>query len=98
MATAPNCSKNALRVRLRRARYMEEDREEERWSRALASYKYPDCIPKGFFDDCPQGIADMKNPPAACKSCPQYVPSVEDIKYRMRAFMEEMSRSRMSGN
>lgn len=92
MSTAPNCSKNTQRARLRRARYIEHDKNEEKWVKELGSSKYPRCIGKGFFDDCPKEVPDIKNPPSSCRSCPEFVPPMDEIRNRMKALMEEMNK------
>ena len=88
MATAPNCKKNSERARLRRAHHLEHNKEELEWSKKLDSNKYPKCVGKNLFEDCPTEVNDYV--PSICKSCPQYIPSREDMKGRMRKLMEEM--------
>ena len=91
MATAPNCNKNAERARLRRAHHLGHNKEESEWSKKLASNKYPKCVGKNLFDDCPTEI-EGTSPPLSCKSCPQYVPSIDERKERMRKLMDEMGK------
>ncbi|MFH1127608.1 MAG: hypothetical protein V1718_05865 [archaeon] len=88
MATAPNCNKNSERARLRRAHHLGHNKEETDWSKKLDSNKYPKCVGKGLFEDCPDEISDEV--PTGCKSCPQYVPSVDERKERMLKLMAEM--------
>lgn len=92
MATAPNCRKNAEQARLRRAHHLEHNKEEDKWAKTLTSYKYPHCIGKKIFEDCPEELKDIKNPPSACRSCPQYTPSLEDHKKKMQEIMELMKK------
>lgn len=90
MPTAPDCNKNAQRARMRRAGHLEHNKEEEEWAKKLNSSKYPACVGKNLFDDCPTEITETV--PSSCKSCPQYVPTVDERKERMRQLMEEMKK------
>ena len=92
MATAPNCKRNSERARLRRAHHLEHNKEESEWSKKLASNKYPKCVGKNLFDDCPEEVFDKV--PSTCKSCPQYVPSREERVERMRQLMAEMQKGK----
>lgn len=88
MATAPNCNKNAQRARLRRAHHLGHNKEDAEWSKKLASNKYPTCVGKNLFDDCPGEVGDVV--PSGCRSCPQYVPSVDERRERMLKLMSEI--------
>ncbi|MFH1126826.1 MAG: hypothetical protein V1718_01820, partial [archaeon] len=90
MATAPDCNKNSQRARMRRVCHLEHNKVEEEWAKKLKSSKYPRCVGTNLFDDCPTEITDTIS--STCKSCPQYVPSVDDKKERMRKLMEEMKK------
>ena len=88
MATAPDCNKNAQRARLRRAHHLGHNKDESEWSKKLDSNKYPKCVGKNLFEDCPTKVPEVA--PSTCKSCPQYVPSIDERKERMRKLMEVM--------
>lgn len=92
MATAPNCNKNKERARMRRSGHLEHNKEEDEWAKKLSSNKYPHCIGKKIFDDCPEELEDTNTPPSGCRSCPQYVPSIEERKKKMRELMNLMKR------
>jgi len=93
MATAPNCKKNSERARLRRAHHLEHNKEDAEWSKTLESNRYPKCVGKNLFDDCPREILDAV--PSTCKSCPQYVPSIDERRERMRKLMAEMKKNKV---
>ncbi len=88
LATAPNCNKNAERARLRRAHHLGHNKEKSEWSKTLDSNKYPKCVGKNLFEDCPTKVPEVA--PSTCKSCPQYIPSIDERKERMRKLMEVM--------
>lgn len=88
MATAPNCNKNAQRARMRRAHHLEHNKEDEKWSKTLESNRYPKCVGKNIFEDCPAEVTDTV--PSTCKSCPQYTPSIDERKERMLKLMSEV--------
>ncbi len=90
MATAPNCNKNAKRARMRRAGHLEHNKEEAEWSKTIKANKYPKCVGKNLFDNCPTEISETI--PPTCKSCPQYIPSMDERKERMRKLMEEVKK------
>lgn len=92
MATAPNCNKNKERARIRRAGHLEHNKEEAEWAKNLESSKYPHCVGKNLFDDCPESLDETNNPPSGCRSCPQYVPSIEERKKKMQELMSLMKK------
>jgi len=81
-------SKYAEKVRLRRAHHLEYNREEAKYSKTRDSNKYPMCVGKKIFDDCPKKVPETV--PSTCKSCPQYVPSIDEQKERIRKLMGEV--------
>lgn len=93
MATAPNCKKNSERARLRRSHHLGHNKEDAEWSKKLDSNKYPKCVGKKIFDDCPDTLEDKTSPPSGCKSCPQYVPTVDERKKRMQELLAIMKKS-----
>lgn len=91
MATAPNCKKNAERARLRRAMFIKVDREAAEWDKTLKTHKYPACIGKNLFEECPKEVTDTKNPPSVCKHCTQFTPTAEMLEERRKHMAELMA-------
>lgn len=91
MSTAPNCNKNAERARLRRAMFLKADKENAEWNKTLKTTKYPACIGKNLFEDCPKEVPDTKNPPSGCKACPQFTPTAEMWEERRKRMAELMA-------
>jgi len=50
------------------------EKEEKKRQRYMDSNKFPECVGKGFFEDCPtpSQLMTAKKIPAICKKCPQY--------------------------
>lgn len=68
--------------------YDKSPRKMKEYSKTRDSDKYPMCVGKKIFDDCPKIVPETV--PSTCKSCPQYMPSIAEQKERMRKLMEEM--------
>ncbi len=89
MATAPNCSKNAVNARLRRASHIEQNKEDAQWAKTLKKANYPKCTEfrEKVFDSCPGKVEDIDNPPSGCRSCPGFSPTRNMIKRRAEELM-----------
>lgn len=92
MAQAPNCGKIAARARLRRSHHIGQNKEDAAWNKTLESNKYPKCVGKKLFEDCPEALDGVSNTPHTCKICSQYVPTKEERRARMMKLMAEIKR------
>ena len=91
MAQAPNCGKIAARARLRRSHHLGQNKEDTAWNKTLETSKYPKCVGKKLFEDCPEEVLDEKNPPSRCKACPQFKPTAEILEERKKHMVELMA-------
>ena len=91
MPGAPNYKKHRQKVHLNSTHHIKDDKEHAKWSKTLETNKYPKCVGKKLFEDCPEALDDVSNPPRTCKICSQYSPTKEERRERMRALMAEMS-------
>lgn len=91
MGGVPNYSNTKARSRMKQAGYLERDKCESEWGKKL-KVKYPDCVGQGLFDDCPEKLDDSKNVPSICRSCPQYIPPIEERKKKMQELMNMMKK------
>lgn len=74
---------------MRRAMFLKVDKENADWEKKTKA-KYPDCVGKKLFEDCPEKVEG--DPPSVCRACPQYTPSKEDVRQRMMKLMAEMGK------
>ena len=79
MASAPNCDKIKAQARLRRAHHIEDNKKDSEWNKIIKDNKYPKCLElkDKIFEFCPIISVNLNNPPSACRTCPQFIPTPE---------------------
>lgn len=92
MGGVPSYSNVKAQSRMKQSAYIERNKDDSTWAKKLESNKYPACVGKNLFDDCPTEISDTV--PSTCKSCPQYIPTIDERREKMRKLMEEMKKDK----